>query len=262
MNHYTYKITVDAPTDSREYYIGVRSSFCMPEEDIKYLGSSRHLRAWIHENGVSSIRKEILAVFKTRVEAVSHEVHLHEKFCVATNVAFFNRANQKTTGFDTTGCLGPRNGIQHTDSAKQKNRMAHIGLPAWNKGMKMSKEFGEEVSKRMKGRVGVNAGKTFSDEWCAKLTASRTGVLSHTFLPWCLIDANGKEQKYIDVTMKDHSLSLGLKLDAMRTLLRCTQKHGVVKRGAFKGYKVFKLTDKQAAIDAAVDVEAIKGAMP
>lgn len=245
MKNYTYKITVEAPTDSRKYYIGVRSCLCAPEKDSNYFGSSRHLRAWVRENGAGSLHKEILAVFETRVEAVLHEVQLHEKFCVATNVEFFNRAKQKSTGFDTTGCFGPRNGVRHTEAAKQKNRMAHLGRPAWNKGVKMPKEFGEAVSKRMKGRVGVNAGKTFNAEWRAKLSASRTGAKSNTFLPWCLVDPSGNKQKFTGVTMKDHSLLLGLKWNAMRGLLRCTQKHGVVKRGAFKGYKVFKITSAE-----------------
>lgn len=245
MKHYTYKITVEAPTDSRKYYIGVRSCLCAPESDAKYFGSSRHLRAWIIENGAQSLRKEVLAVFETRVEAVAHEVYLHEKFQVSTDVEFFNRAKQKTTGFDTAGCLGPRNGVRHTEESKQKNRMAHLGRPAWNKGMKMPKEFCEAVSKRMKGRVGAHAGKTLNAEWRANLSASRTGSKSNTFSPWCLVDPSGNEQKFTDVTMRDHSLSLGLKWDAMRGLLRCTQKHGVVKRGAFKGYKVFKITSAE-----------------
>jgi hypothetical protein len=199
----------------------------------------------VRENGEVSLSKEILAVFNTRTEAVAHEVQLHDKFCVATNPEFFNRAKQKTTGFDTTGCFGPRNGTRHTDDAKQKNRIAHLGRPAWNKGVKMPKEFGEAVSKRQKGCVGVNAGKTFNTAWRANLSASRTGSKSNTFSPWCLVDPSGNEQKFTDVTMRDHSLSLGLKWDAIRGLLRCTQKHGVVKRGAFKGYKVFKITSAE-----------------
>lgn len=39
-HHYVYKLT-DLITD--EYYIGVRSSSCIPEEDRKYRGS---MKSW------------------------------------------------------------------------------------------------------------------------------------------------------------------------------------------------------------------------
>jgi len=221
----------------------------MPENDSKYLGSSKHLIMWIKQNGAHSVKKEILSVFDSRKAAVAHEVMLHEQYDVSKNAEFFNKAKQKTTGFDTTGCFGPRNGIKHTEAAKQKNRIAHTGKPAWNKGVKMPPEFGMKISERQKGCAGVNAGKKFSDEWCKKLSASRTGVRSNTFTPWVLVDPSGNATTFTETTMKDYSVSKGFKHDAMRGLLRCTQKHGVVKRGAFKGYKVFKDIAAKGATD-------------
>lgn len=100
--HYVYKITNNNPTDSRKYYIGVRSvNNCSPEEDTNYWGSSKYLSAAINEIGLEHFSKEILSTWKTREEAVREEIHLHDMYEVGKNIEFYNKSKQTATGFDT-----------------------------------------------------------------------------------------------------------------------------------------------------------------
>lgn len=65
-NHYTYRLT---HKDTKEYYLGVRSCHCTPEQD-GYKGSG----SWMRQKGVLQfLTKEILGTFKTRVEAEANE---------------------------------------------------------------------------------------------------------------------------------------------------------------------------------------------
>jgi hypothetical protein len=97
MNHYTYFLTAKEPFNGMKYYIGVRSCEGSVEED-KYMGSSKVIK-----HNKITVEKHILATWKTREEAVSHEILLHECFDVARNPEFFNQAKQKAVGFDTAG---------------------------------------------------------------------------------------------------------------------------------------------------------------
>lgn len=101
--HYVYKITNLYPLDERKYYIGVRSSKVKPEEDVTYWGSSKKLNESIKEIGKACFSKKILSIWKTRKEAVKEEIRLHEKFDVARNPFFYNKAKQLDTKFDTSG---------------------------------------------------------------------------------------------------------------------------------------------------------------
>ena len=100
--HYTYMITLKEPTDSRKFYVGVRSCKCKPSED-NYFGSSRSLSAWIKQNGKDCVDKQILAVWDSRADAVRHEMLLQDCFDVVKNPEFWNKAKQTAVGFDTTG---------------------------------------------------------------------------------------------------------------------------------------------------------------
>ncbi len=64
--HYTYKIT---DLDTNKFYIGVRSCDCKPEDDVKYLGSSKTFKP-------KNYRKEILCSFPSRRDANIAEMGL------------------------------------------------------------------------------------------------------------------------------------------------------------------------------------------
>ncbi len=161
--HYTYRITVNNPTDNRVYYIGVRSCKKHPTQD-NYFGSCREFTAWQKENGTVNLTKEILAIWGDRKLAVEHEMKLHEHFEVALNPQFWNKAKQKTTGFDTTGIPSPMRGKTHSEEANKKNRQAHLGKPSANKGIKLSAERIEALRKINLGRPSANKGKKVSEE--------------------------------------------------------------------------------------------------
>jgi len=69
--------------------------------------------------GLDSFRKKILAIYETSEEALSHEIALHARFNVKDHPAFFNRANQLSTGFSVGTLL--------SDAHKQKIVQAQSG---------------------------------------------------------------------------------------------------------------------------------------
>ncbi len=101
MIHYIYKITNLKPSDERLYYIGVKSSV-NPETD-NYMGTSKYLSEAMTKIGKRNFKKEILSIWDTRELALKEEIRLHNIYNVAVNNTFYNKAKQKTTGFDTTG---------------------------------------------------------------------------------------------------------------------------------------------------------------
>ena len=70
----------------------------------------------------SPIKKRVLCIFKTRKEALQHEIYLHNKYNVSTNSKYANQANQTSTGFDTTGKTSWNKGIPCSKTPKDKIR--------------------------------------------------------------------------------------------------------------------------------------------
>lgn len=128
MFHYTYKIHYS----DGKYYIGARSCKCKPEEDTKYIGSSKYTPNHL------LVKKEILQVFQTRKEALEHEVYLHNLYDVAVNEQFYNRAKQTNTSFDVTG----------THLSKEHKEKIISSL----RGRTRPAEVGQAISKRKKER--------------------------------------------------------------------------------------------------------------
>lgn len=172
MNHYTYFLTAKEPHQGMKYYIGVRSCKVTPEED-KYFGSSKLMKALKVQAS-----KQILAVWTSRKEALSHEILLHDCFDVAKNKEFFNQAKQTVTGFDATGSVSPMKGKNHTKESNEKNRLAHLGKPhkpcceetkkkigLANKGKVKSSQAKEKISQALKGRLAWNKGIKGGTSW-------------------------------------------------------------------------------------------------
>ena len=103
MFHYTYRIT---NIKEKKYYYGVHSCNCLPKEDIgiKYFSSSKN-KEFIKDQkeNPQDYKYKIIKIFKTRREAIEHEIFLHNKFNVGINEKFYNDSKQTSTGFDTTG---------------------------------------------------------------------------------------------------------------------------------------------------------------
>lgn len=102
--HYVYKITNNNPSDTRKYYIGVRTAKgCDPLQDEQYMGSSPHLNKEIKKNGLEQFSKEILSTWKTRELANLEESRLHHELMVCTNPEFYNMMNSGPNGVNTLG---------------------------------------------------------------------------------------------------------------------------------------------------------------
>lgn len=94
MNHYTYEIKFE----NNMKYIGVRSCKCPIEED-SYLGSSKIIPAELYK----TCTKTILSTFPTRVEAIQHEIDLHNMYDVCKNPEYYNQAKQTHVLFNQQG---------------------------------------------------------------------------------------------------------------------------------------------------------------
>ena len=201
MNHYTYMLTVKSPADSRRLYIGVRSCKGDPEQDVRYMGSCKPMKAWMKTQPEGCVEKMILARWVSRTEALEHEILLHDCFDVGMNPEFWNQAKQTLVGFDTAGTTHEayNKGMKWTDeqrAAHSEKLKGHIvtketreKISAIHKGRKMpeerrlklvGKKASPETLKKLReshlGQSAWNKGKTFSEESKQKMSAARVGV--------------------------------------------------------------------------------------
>jgi hypothetical protein len=106
MYHYVYRIT---NIITRKYYYGKRSTTNLPHLDIgfKYFGSpSKDIFFDLNKDqkeNPSHYEYKVVARFQSAHESLSREIKLHKKFNVKDHPQFYNKANQTSTGFDTTG---------------------------------------------------------------------------------------------------------------------------------------------------------------
>jgi len=121
MNHYVYLIEKKPALETEQkYYIGVRSCEGLIADD-NYMGSSKYLTEEVNKLGKQAFNKIILKRFDNREDALNYEIKMHKEFNVASNFIFFNKANQKTTGFSCgPGELNPFYGRKHTEEYKQR----------------------------------------------------------------------------------------------------------------------------------------------
>ena len=157
--HYVYKITNINPVDSRKYYIGVRTAPSgNPEEDTKYMSSSKHLKEAIKQQGKECFIKEILSVWDKREHAVLEEIRLHDEYSVNENIEFYNKAKQTSSKFDynSTGKIVSEETKKKLSiaaknrppmSLEQREKLRLAGL-----GKKLSEETKKKMSNAIKGR--------------------------------------------------------------------------------------------------------------
>lgn len=223
MNHYTYIIKHKY---SKMKYIGVRSCKCLPIEDTSYWGSSKHLPLDVS----LTHKKRVLATFKTRTEALLHEIFLHKKYQVASNPEFYNKANQTAVGFDTSGTSVPEK-LREQISRKLKGRKKppdHGGkVSAATKNVPKSAEHKRKCSVSQKLRASkpgyVNPRKNVKLTEVTKQRISNSkkakgnskGVTNSKFTPWFII-INDVKQEYINKTKSEFALEHSLNPDTFR----------------------------------------------
>jgi hypothetical protein len=200
-------------------YFGSRKCYCLPEEDIKYFGSSK-------DKNFKPTQKIILKDdYSTREEAYADEIILQEYYKVVENPHFANRAYQTSTGFSTYGkkhteeyknklseyWKGEKNpnynagknhsffGKKHTEEWKlnQSNKMKNNnpmknpevsikqsqsmkGKLPWNKGIT---DLGITGEKNPRAKKIIFNGETFG---CIKDAIKKTGVSRHIIKKSCI----------------------------------------------------------------------------
>jgi hypothetical protein len=153
-NHYTYRIT---NTKLKKHYYGVRSTEKIPSKDLgfKYFSSSMDSEFMEDQKKNPHLYKyKIVSIFKTRIEAIILEIKLHERFDVAINTNFYNKAKATHKSFDCSG-------TKRTDKSKLKMSNSRIGKDPWNKGL--TKCYDDETLNNMSiaktGTTPINKGK-------------------------------------------------------------------------------------------------------
>lgn len=163
-HHYTYVIHNE---NSGRYYIGVRSSELAPEDDEKYMGSSKHLKAEMKEQP-TGWNKYIQQTYASRSEALDDEKasisgHLQNGLCI-------NLSPGGTGWKSITASLGR----VVSDETKRK-------ISEKTKGKEITQAHRDAISKARTGipRPDVAAahrGKKKSDEHKRNLSIAKTGV--------------------------------------------------------------------------------------
>jgi len=144
-------------------YIGVRSSNFI-DLGIKYFSSSTD-KDFMEEQKLYPYRFDyiVLLLCDTREEALSYEVYLHNHFNVSNNDNFYNKSNQTSVGFDTTGIIRSeevKDKIRQTQlkifedqSKREKSRIVA------NNWWLENEEKKQEYSERLKNKISNNAKK-------------------------------------------------------------------------------------------------------
>lgn len=153
--HYVYRIT--NVVENKHYY-GKRSSKCDPKLDlgVKYFSSSTD-KYFIQDQKLNPnhYKYKVIYIFPSAKLAVSREVKLHLKFNVKNHSSFYNKANQTSDGFDSTG---------------PKSHETRMRMSVAAKGKSKSAEHNARNSE-------ANKGKPKSAEWVAKLIEHQTKFL-------------------------------------------------------------------------------------
>ena len=157
--HYVYRIT--NKIENKHYY-GVRSSLIEPKDDlgIKYFSSSTD-KKFIKEQkeNPDNYKYKVIKIFSTREEAMSFEIHLHNKFNVHINENFYNRAKQTSIGFNAIPDEETRRklSLAHTGKKLTKEHKANISIGSL--GVKKSENMKNKLSKTRKGMIYINNGE-------------------------------------------------------------------------------------------------------
>lgn len=129
------------------HYYGCRyAKDADPEQLWKtYFTSSREVKKLIKEYGLESFIIKKIKIFKTISEARSYEHKFLKRINAAKNPKWLNKQNEDGKFL----CTG------HSEATKEKFRKR---IPS-NKGVPMSNEQKENISKKMKGRIAWNKGQ-------------------------------------------------------------------------------------------------------
>ena len=140
------------------FYIGkgtVKRAYAMD-------GRNSHWQNVVNKYGRPDVK--LLARWDTEAEALDHEILL---------IACFRDMGVEIVN-KTAGGEG-LSGYKHTEEAKLKNSLAHIGQVPWNKGVPISDEQRIKLRNAKLGTVGNRKGKKNDPEHRAKISLANRG---------------------------------------------------------------------------------------
>lgn len=226
MNHYTYEITFE----NNMKYIGVRSCKCPINED-PYTGSSKIIPPELY----ATCEKKILKIFNTRIEAVEHEINLHNELDIVVNKQYYNQAKQTSTFFDQSGARAET----HASVAAMANKLSG----RTKKEYQYLKEKAAN-SRRLRGENRTEAQKK-ADLALSKYRGIKnpdkgnSGIDNPNFKPWYYINPDGLYIEILDMpirqycSQKDSLLSVNPSSIYIRI---STEPHNPILKGKLKGY--------------------------
>lgn len=175
MKHFVY-LTTNLKNGKR--YIGKHSG----EIEDDYLGSGLLIRDAIKKYGRNNFTREILCFCKNSDEAYVKEKEYIAKYNAVQNSSFYNiddggkgfscGVNNPNVKDKKYGVRNPFYGKHHTEEAKEKNRLAHLGENSVWYGKHHTEETKQKISKANSGKNHYNYGGHLSNEHKDKLSAS------------------------------------------------------------------------------------------
>jgi hypothetical protein len=159
-NHYVYY----SYEEWGRGYIGVRSTEVNPHDD-KYLGSFK-------DKTFKPTQKIVIAIFKSRKEALYAEVALHNFYQVDKNPHFANISRQTSTGF-TAPLVSPMLGKKHRASTIHK-------IKTLAEERYKNKSNRDKLSSCSRGKVWWNNGVTETRAEAAPDSGFVRGRLNHS----------------------------------------------------------------------------------
>lgn len=125
--HYIYRVTDNA---TGNFYVGVRTSHCAPENDQGYMGSGRWCQ--MRTEGRASMTKEILGDFGSRDEANQAEQVLIAASMLdgqCMNIAESNGANSTENGIESKNQTVPKTDSNSPVFPHEESRFSPLTVP-------------------------------------------------------------------------------------------------------------------------------------
>jgi len=209
MYYYTY-LLINPTTD--KMYIGQRHCKCHPNDDINYMGSSKHVPT-------NECDKIVLSIFTASEEALKEEIELHAKYNIAVNPNFYNKAKQTSIKFDTTGTTFKLSKAHCKNISK-----ATTGVP---------KNLTKEQHDALKYRISKIHTTEIREKAASTLrkNGSNKGIKNSQFSPW-YISTDKVTYLFTDISKYEKAIQDGFKskkhyIDLQRKLKGTNHKHKI-----------------------------------
>lgn len=254
VNHYVYLLE---HREKEMYYIGVRSCRCAIGDDT-YMGSSSVMTA----EDRSRCSKIILKRFNTRVDAVAYEIELHQRFDVAANPLFYNKAKQTSTGFDTSGVhVGFTEEHRKHLSLSRATYNNMYGNPGRSRDPEVQKKLSKAGCMWYSKNKSKCLGRTLTDAHKAKISKGLLGnkhpestkekikathkakATEHKgFKPWWY-EVSGKRTEVYNMTIKAFAEAEGVELHVVKDRFRKEYRGKAKQSTPLQGYTFGRVTN-------------------